>query len=236
MNEAYSYDGEELLLFEKAINWKKYFSGIIKPNIGSEVLEVGAGLGTNTFFLNDNSPGKWILLEPDSNMSAALSKKKSDGLLPSNCEVVEGTLSYFNQENIFDTIIYIDVLEHIENDKIEIEKATSLLKPGGKLIVLAPAFQFLFSKFDKTIGHYRRYRKNELQKIMPSFMTRNYLNYLDSASFFLSAANRMLLKQKYPTTKQVLLWDRYVIPVSRVTDKIIAFSFGKTVLGMWKKK
>ena len=71
---------------------------------------------------------------------------------------------------------------------------------------------------------------------MPPFMIKNYLKYLDSAGFFLSAANRVLLKQKYPTQKQVLLWDRYVIPVSRVTDKIIAYSFGKTVLGMWKKK
>ena len=236
MHDHSAYPGQELELFERAVNWKKYFASYIKPYIGAEVAEVGAGLGANTVLLFNRIATKWMLLEPDSTMASLLTKKIADQELPAACEVVQGTLSSLKQNVLFDTIIYIDVLEHIEHDKKEIETAAQLLKPKGHLIILSPAFGFLYSSFDKAIGHYRRYKKQELENLIPVSLKKKSLRYLDSAGFLMSLTNRLVLKQKYPTQQQVNFWDRFGIPVSRVMDKILFFSFGKSILGIWEKK
>jgi ubiquinone/menaquinone biosynthesis C-methylase UbiE len=234
MNDLSSYPGEELILFEKATKWKKYFSSFIQPFIKKEVIEAGAGLGSNTLLLNNGSAHSWTLLEPDTQMSALLQKKISEHSLPANCTLVSGTIKELKGQHP-DTIIYIDVLEHIEKDKEELQAAAELLSPGGHLIVLSPAFQSLFSAFDKAIGHYRRYTKASLKKVVPGKLEKVQLRYLDSTGYFMSLMNRALLRQKYPTQKQVNFWNDYAIPVSRITDRIVLFSFGKTILGTWKK-
>lgn len=235
MHSSYSYTGEELILFREALNWKRYFSSFITPYIDSKVLEAGAGLAANTSLLNDNHPTEWILLEPDKNMIALLTEKEAAHQLPSNCKIIMGTIAQLAQDKKFNTIIYIDVLEHIEDDRKEIQMAANLLLPGGRLIILAPAFNFLFSPFDKAIGHYRRYRKGSLKKIVPDYFSTVRLHYLDSAGFLMSMCNRLLLRQKYPTQKQIAFWDRYVISLSRILDKITFYSVGKTILGIWEK-
>jgi ubiquinone/menaquinone biosynthesis C-methylase UbiE len=55
MNDQYNYQGQELAFFEKAVNWKTYFSSLIKPFIGTDVLEVGSGIGATTRLLNEGS-------------------------------------------------------------------------------------------------------------------------------------------------------------------------------------
>ncbi len=72
MSEEYKYPGAELILFNQALHWKKYFARYIQPYIKGSVLEVGAGIGGNTAFLNDGSASAWLLLEPDKNMAATL--------------------------------------------------------------------------------------------------------------------------------------------------------------------
>lgn len=234
MNDLSSYPGEELVLFEKATKWKQYFSSFIKPYIQQDVLEAGAGLGANTLLLNNGSARTWTLLEPDSSMSAILKKKIADHQLPGNCNLVSGTIADIKGAQP-DTIIYIDVLEHIEKDKEELEAAAALLKPGGHIIILSPAFQSLYSPFDKAIGHYRRYTKPTLRKLIPGSLSEVQLRYIDSTGYFMSLMNRMVLKQKYPTQTQVDTWNNYAVPLSRIMDRIVIYSFGKTILGIWKK-
>ena len=141
MSDSFKYPGEELELFQHAKHWKKYFSRHILPRIKGTVLEVGAGIGATTLLLNNGTVEKWLLLEPDENMSRELKKKIDEGKFPQNCQVKSGYISQVNTN--FDTIIYIDVLEHIKEDQQEIEKASLLLNPGGHIIILGPAFQFL---------------------------------------------------------------------------------------------
>lgn len=235
MHDLSTYPGKELELFEKAVNWKKYFSSIIKPYVKTEVAEVGAGLGANTLLLYNNNVSKWTLFEPDISMVTLLQKKLAAGELPGTCTVINGPLPSAVVSPQYDTIIYIDVLEHIEEDKKEVDTATRLLKPGGHLIILSPAFPFLYSPFDKAIGHYRRYTKKTLQQLIPSALSRVKLKYLDSTGFLLSMMNRLFLKQKYPTQRQVDFWDQFAVPVSGITDRIVIYSFGKSILGIWKK-
>jgi hypothetical protein len=236
MSEFVPYAGKELQLFEGAVKWKRYFSPFIKPYLKSSVIEVGPGLAPNTPLLNDGSADVWVMLEADAIMALDIEKKIKNGLLPSNCKVVGGTLSFLEKKTKYDSILYIDVLEHIKKDKEEIQLATGLLKPGGHLVVLSPAFRSLYSPFDKTIGHYTRYTKQTLRKLLPASLAEVDLRYLDSTGFFLSLANRLLLKQKYPTQAQVNTWNRYAIPVSRITDRIVNYSFGRSILGIWKKE
>jgi len=166
MENAFTYEGDELELFQHARNWKSYFSKAIKPFIRGDVLEVGAGIGATTLLLNVGSASTWLLLEPDKEMSKTLSEKMKTGQLPGNCRIQKGIIDVL--ERTFDTIIYIDVLEHILKDKEELGKTVSRLKPGAHLVVLSPAFQSLYNPFDKAIGHHRRYNKKSLKETGPT--------------------------------------------------------------------
>lgn len=233
MKEAYHYPGRELAFFESAANWKNYFASRIRPYIGNKVLEVGSGIGATTKLLNDGSANSWTLLEPDESMNRLLQMKKETQVAYSNCSIRRETIFELPATERFDTIIYIDVLEHIEDDQKEMVKAAGLLTQGGHLIVLSPAYPFLFSSFDRAIGHYRRYTSESLEKVIPEQLVRCRLEYLDSMGFFASLANRLLLKQSYPSERQIRTWDRILIPVSKWTDKIFFHSFGKSILGIW---
>ena len=234
--QSYTYPGQELEFFEKAVYWKTYFSSMLKPYIGESVLEVGSGIGATTSLLNDGQAKRWLLLEPDEQLNKILDKKIRINSRFENCVLKQATIHDLSQDESFDTIIYIDVLEHIRDDKKEMQKAASLLKSNGHLLILSPANEFLFSPFDKAIGHYRRYNRSTLTAIIPLQLKKISLRYLDSVGYFASLANKLALQQKYPTEKQIRIWDRWMIPVSKLTDKIFFHSFGKSILGIWRKE
>lgn len=233
MVENSKYQGSELVLFEHAANWKKYFSNQFTPYINGSVLEVGAGLGANTKILHNEKISTWVLLEPDTIMAEKLKEDILQKKLPANCSVQTGTIAGVSEQ--FDTIIYIDVLEHIENDGEEVLKATRLLKNGGHLIILSPAFQILFSPFDKEIGHFKRYCKKDFKVMKTKNLKLKYSRYLDSLGYFAAFLNKYVLQQKYPSIKQVNFWDKTLIPISKIVDKILFYSFGKSILIVWQK-
>ncbi|MBY0427096.1 MAG: class I SAM-dependent methyltransferase [Cytophagales bacterium] len=229
------YIGNELELFQHAKNWKAYYGSFIKPWLKGRVLEVGAGIGGTALSLCDGTQERWLCLEPDSKLLAEIETKIASKILPACCEAKQGYLSELPKDTLYDAIIYIDVIEHIEDDNSELALAAQYLKPGGKLIVLVPAHQFLYSPFDKAIGHYRRYNKQRLVQISPNSLKTQRIFYLDSFGLLASTANKVLLKQSYPTLKQVKTWDNWLVPVSRVLDPLFGFALGKTVVGIWEK-
>lgn len=232
MERPYVYIGHELELFAGAKNWKVYFASVIEPLLGDLVLEAGAGIGTTTTVLNKGRAKAWHLLEPDEAFCQTLQQKIEEKQLPSNCRVILGNTSSLQPGGQYDSILYIDVLEHIEADAEEVRRAAALLKPGGRLIILSPAHQGLFSPFDKAIGHYRRYSKKSLAATVGLDWKPERLIYMDSIGYFASLVNNLLLRQSYPTRKQIGFWDKWMVPVSRVVDKWLGF--GKTVVGVWK--
>jgi SAM-dependent methyltransferase len=231
----FSYIGSELELFQHATNWKKYYASLIRPFFGTEVLEVGAGIGATTQALCAGGYERWICLEPDKNLAAEIDAKLARGELPKYCQTMTVTLAEMEAEEKFDSIIYIDVLEHIEHDAEEIRAAARHLKDGGHLIILSPAHQFLYTPFDKAIGHYRRYNKKTLSAVIPAELETVRLIYLDSIGAFASLANKIALQQSMPTLKQILLWDRKLVPVSTFFDPLIRHYVGKTIVGVWRK-
>jgi SAM-dependent methyltransferase len=233
----FNYIGSELELFAAVRNWKSYWSSSIQPFISGDTLEVGAGLGSNTPYLDQGGNHRWVCLEPDARLIAELTSNLQATRRDRPYEIVCGTLENIPADQKFATIIYIDVLEHIENDRAELEKASAHLRPGGRIIVLSPAHQWLFTPFDAAIGHFRRYNRAMLEGVSPaSPMTIEKIWYMDSVGLALSLANRVLLKQSMPTKAQLHFWDHWVVPVSRVVDKCVVGSMGKSIVAVWRRK
>jgi hypothetical protein len=135
----------------------------------------------------------------------------------------------------YDTVLYVDVLEHIEHDREQLDRSARLLASGGHIVVLAPAHSWLFSRFDEAIGHLRRYDKRMLRGISPPGCTLVSLGYLDSVGLLLSLANVVVLRRPMPTIANIKFWDRVVIPVSRYTDRLLRFTLGKSIVAAWRK-
>jgi SAM-dependent methyltransferase len=229
------YVGSELELFSTAANWKSYFSGVIRPFVGGRVLEVGAGIGANIPHLYNDKVEEWTSLEPDADLAGRIGEAVERGTLPGCCRVAVGTLKDLDPASIYDTILYIDVLEHIAEDAAELAAAARHLAPGGHLVVLGPAHQFLFSAFDEAIGHYRRYTAQSLAALTPPGCTLHRCCMLDAAGFFASLANAALLRAAAPSPRQIRLWDGVLVPISRVLDRVTAHRFGKTVVVVWRR-
>jgi SAM-dependent methyltransferase len=224
-----NYIGSELDIFEKARIWKAYWKNRIRPLVKGEVLEVGAGIGANTSALADLEYRSWLCLEPDRSLADQI-----DPPTPDRHEVIEGTLPDVSGRQ-FDTIIYADVLEHIQTDRDELELAAASLRPGGVVIVLAPAHPFLFTPFDEAVGHHRRYTIGSLRQVAPPGTREVKMEYLDSAGILASLANRLLLRSSMPTAGQIRTWDTFLVPCSRVLDPLLFFRLGKSVLAAWQR-
>jgi SAM-dependent methyltransferase len=231
----YRYEGQELDVFSQASHWKEYFRSIIKPYIGKSVIEVGAGIGATTAVLCTGRQAEWVCLEPDEEFRRVIEEKINSGELPANCRTRGGFVADLDSLQQFDTILYIDVLEHIQNDVIELIEANRHLVEGGRLIVLSPACQFLYSQFDLSIGHQRRYDRNSMLALTPGGCRVEHFYYLDALGMAPSLANRFLLKQSNPSLQQILFWDRFLLPFSRILDRLVGFHFGRSALMIWRK-
>lgn len=246
---GFEYQGSELELFQHAVNWKAYWKRALASSVRGDVLEVGAGIGANTPLIRDLASGSWTCLEPDARM---LERARADHARVGHaqvehsqaghtragvreCAYVCGTLATIDASATFDTLLYLDVLEHIEDDRGELALAARRLRPGGRLVVLSPAHQGLFTEFDRAIGHFRRYDKRSLIAVEPKELARERLFYMDSVGLLASLANRLLLHQSQPSLAQIRTWDRLMVPCSRVLDPLLLRTLGKSIVGVWRR-
>ena len=220
----------ELEFFDAAKNWRKYqFKNILKY-INSSVLEIGPGTGHNVQYYK-NRASQITLLETNKNLANSLKSKFDE-----DKKIIVLNTDIHIQEKTFDTIMYMDVLEHIEDDKKEVNKALKHLNSGGNLIFFVPAYQFFYSDFDKSIGHIKRYNKqfflsfkeNENISIVE-------LKYFDSIGFFFAVLNKLFNKNKKETIGLgVKIWDKLMF-LSRIMDLIFLHKFGKSLFCLIKK-
>jgi 2-polyprenyl-3-methyl-5-hydroxy-6-metoxy-1,4-benzoquinol methylase len=232
----FEYIGSELELFAEAVNWRAYWQRQAVPFLGRRVLEVGAGFGTVTRDLCRSPVEHWLALEPDRAMAAHLAADRQTGRLPAMCELRYGTTEMLGPEERFDTVLYIDVLEHIEDDQTEVARVAQHLTPGGHLIVLAPAHQALYTPFDAAIGHFRRYGMARLLSVGAEGMRVCRARYLDSVGLLAVLGNRLLLGSAQPNRRQIGLWDRLMVRSSRRLDPLFGYRLGKSVLVVWRKR
>jgi len=235
MTTDFAYVGTELELFAKASNWKSYLRRQVTPFLGRDVLEVGAGLGATTLHLCRGAHNRWLCLEPDIALARQLEASISAGALPRCCQVEVGTVRDRPYEQAFDTALYIDVLEHIEDDASELIRAADLVRAGGHVVALSPAHQMLYTPFDAAIGHHRRYSKKTIAALTPPGLRLVRLRYLDAVGMLASLGNRLILNQSMLTPRQIALWDGVMVRLSCLVDPVTAYCLGKSVLAIWTK-
>ena len=154
MSKNLNYDGWELNFFDKAKNFRDYQWSLFRNRIKKKILEVGPG---NCVYLQRyyHISKEIHLFEPSRKIRNKLKKKTK------KLKKVKLLTKYYKSK--YDTIIYLDVLEHIRDDEKEILSAYKRLKKNGNLIISVPAFQYLFTDYDRKIGHYRRYDKKSFR-------------------------------------------------------------------------
>ena len=225
------YEGWELEHFDNSDNFRNYQNDLFKNHLKGHVAEVGPGNGENLQIYKDKVE-ILELYEPSKVLFENLiSKFGSDKKFIIKNEV------FSLKENTYDSILYLDVLEHIENDHQEIIKAFNSLKEGGKLIINVPAFQHLYSNFDKDVKHFRRYNKKTLLNLIKNLNYLSYeLKYYDSLGYILSLMSKLFTKNyKNNFNKKIKIWNS-LIPLSKILDTLIFHLFGKSLILIITKK
>lgn len=225
------YLNEVLEYFDISDNYRSYQIKLFEKFIGKKILEVGAGRGKIIEILAKKEERKFTLLELDENFHKFLKKN----FISKNINILKEK-SQDLKEVRFDTILYLDVIEHIEKDKNELNTAYNLLEKNGHLIIIVPAFQFLFSQFDKNVGHFRRYRKNFFIKYSKEKNLKiKKLAYFDFIGFFIIFFSKILkLTNSKKTSLGIKIWN-FLIPLSKFIDKITFNTLGKSVICIYKK-
>ncbi len=215
----------------KAVNYNKWIFDLIKPHLGKRVLEVGCGTGNIIQYMTHKN----ILGVDIEKVYINIAKERFKNKKNIKFQLFDlgkslGSFKKFKP----DTIICINVLEHIEKDEKFIKECESLLSPGGKLIIFVPAMPSLYGEMDKTYGHFRRYTKSEVvQKLRKKFKVENG-EYLNISGIFGWWLNGKILKRKIIPQDQMMLYDR-VFKYVFMLEKIIPKPFGLSVFVVGEK-
>ena len=157
--------------------------GEIKLKRNLKILDFGAGSGVNTEMLSVF--GKVDVFEKN---------KIALNFLRKNIKINKSFSNLTMKENHYDFILLADVIEHIKKPKNTLAFLKKILKKNGYILITVPAYQFLFSKKDETLGHFRRYDKKSLLKEIYNFK-------LEKISYF----NSLL----FPLISLVTLWNKF---------------------------
>lgn len=227
MSETQSYPGRDLEAMVFAKRYHSWICDLFAPWLGERLVEVGAGSGNFSRMLLARGAGSLLAIEPSPEMFSRLSGWASTDR---RVEVHHGTLATSGVEpESADAILYVNVLEHIEDEAVELETARSALKPGGSLLLYVPALEFLYSDFDRRIGHYRRYEKKALRQLVVSagFQTEfcRYVDLLGVLPWYLSM--RLLKGDLSP--RAVALYDLLGTPLTRWLETRVSPPVGKNL-------
>jgi 2-polyprenyl-3-methyl-5-hydroxy-6-metoxy-1,4-benzoquinol methylase len=191
-------------------------------HLGGRMLEVGAGAGTITRMLADRYPSsRLVALEPAANMAEPLAAYAA---LSDRVTVHQETLSDYveRRDGDFDAVLYLNVLEHVEDDARELRLAAEVLRPGGALLVFGPALEALYSDLDYKAGHYRRYALAHLCRLTESaglaVERARYFDILGVGPYYVVYK---LLRQTDISGSTMWGYDRVVVPVSRLLQRVL---------------
>lgn len=216
---------------------KKYHQWIIKefrPYIGDVVAEVGAGTGDFSELLLRSHVQELVAFEPSENMYPLLLEKlQANPTAQAINDFFGGPTSPPAQE--FDSVIYVNVLEHIEDDVRELFQAYKAIKPGGHILLFVPALPWLYSDLDRHLGHFRRYYKGDLaEKVRKSGFHIVKAKYFDSLGIIPWYVAFVLLKRTI-SSRNVSLYDNVAVPIVSWVESIVPPLLGKNVLLVGQK-
>ncbi len=209
--------------------WEK-----LSPYTGTRVLEVGSGLGTMTHYLLDRE----LVVASDINERyLRLLREKFRGL--PNIEVHCLDLNEFQGHEYaelgLNTVVCLNVLEHVEDDVRALKELHALLRPEGRLLLIVPAHQRLFGTIDRAIGHYRRYSRAELvAKLTASGFRVHRLEFQNVPGMIGWYLNGRILRRRAIPGIQSWINDLF-IPLLRLEDRVNP-SFGLSLIAVAQKE
>ena len=192
-----------------AVHYNRWIFNMMLPHLGDRVLEVGCGIGNMTEQL---AKGRRVLATDIQNnylkqARQKLGKHKNIQFRQMNFEKPISITKSFKPN----TIVCVNVLEHIQGDVRFLTECFRMLPPGGKLLIFVPALQFLFGSMDAQYGHFRRYSKSELESKMKEsgFMIPG-VRYLNLLGIFGWWWNGKILKKSIVPLGQILIYDQII--------------------------
>ncbi|RMH36857.1 MAG: class I SAM-dependent methyltransferase [Deltaproteobacteria bacterium] len=229
------YDGAELEALATADRYYEWILAEFELERLGTCLEVGAGTGNLTRRLRRHSPDAMVCLEPSTNLLERLRETVETGNGDRvKTDIVAQSFEAFavqQRSASFDSIVCVNVLEHIRDDRSAVREMHRLLRPGGRLYLMVPALQWIYGSLDEAFGHYRRYAKRPLRQLLQDagFQVEKlrYLNSAGIATWFLMGR---IFKWRGWGTGSVTVYDQLVIPILQRIESIVEPPIGQSLL------
>lgn len=237
MSKRVVYQGKDLEAMSFAVNYHKWILEEFRPFLGKRLVEVGAGTGLFSQMLIGEDPEHLALVEPSEmfeHLEQNISQFETSASVNYHNAVFSETAHKLDETP--DTIIYVNVLEHIEDDLGELRKVYETLEPGGHCLIFVPAFMSLYGAFDEKVGHFRRYTKRELEeKARSAGFNVVKSKYFDFVGIFPWYVKYKLLKLDSLKSGAVTVYDKLAVPLARQFERFFEFPAGKNVLTVLQK-
>jgi SAM-dependent methyltransferase len=217
-----------LTSLSKANAYNEWILEEIMPFLGADILEVGCGNGNLTVLLAQHAR-RLVSVDIDAHL-VEFARSRTAHL--ANVSVRRADATQLVVEQQFDSVILLDVLEHIEDDGIVLAMLRQGLRPGGRIVIKVPAIPFLYNRLDRAVGHYRRYGRSQLRRVMGAAgfcETRVWaFNMLGIAGWCI---NGSVLRRELPPAEHVDHFNR-LVPAVRVLERWVRPPIGLSLFGV----
>jgi SAM-dependent methyltransferase len=233
MSKQVVYVGKDLEAMSFAVNYHKWILDEFRPFLGKRLVEVGAGTGSFSELLLAEKPDSMSIVEP-SEMFGFL--EQNVGQIETGAQIdlhraIFAEVRTKIAERMPDSILYVNVLEHIEDDRGELEMIRETLVPGGRCFIFVPALMSLYGEFDRKIGHFRRYSRAEIEeKCIAAGFRILVSKYFDFAGILPWWIKYKLLKSDSLESGAVTLYDKIAVPFVRVFERFVTVPSGKNLI------
>lgn len=231
---------ETLEIFSRTSAINQWLYDKIKKFATGQILEIGSGIGNiSAHLLRDQMSVSLSDLRPE--YCRLLQRKFGNDLhlqrvYELDLSATDFKTKYFDILEKFDTVFALNVIEHIENDSLAIQNARSLLRSGGKLVVLVPAGRSLFNSLDRELGHYKRYSKTGLKNLISSAgFEISYCRFFNAAGIPAWWLSGNVFRDKVITSSKLNLFNK-LVPVFRMLDWFITPFAGVSIITAGTKK
>ncbi|MBW1988830.1 MAG: methyltransferase domain-containing protein [Deltaproteobacteria bacterium] len=214
----------------------QWIFGLVRPHLGRRVLELGTGPGVLTRQML--SAGVETLFSCDVDPRCVEAIDGLDPRLTPACLDLEapGCLDGCAGRDI-DTAVSVNVLEHIENDRALLAALARVLAPGGKVVLFVPAHMLLYGGMDRAAGHFRRYTRAGMRALLKEAgfapVLLRYVNPLGFFGWLFTSRVLGVADVNAPmVNSQIRLFDRYLLPLSRLAEPFTGRLFGQSLLAV----